>query len=88
MTAVSVSIPDSLHSVVHDIVTREGISFEQFVMLAIAEKASALATEEYLEERARRGSREKFLAAMGKVADVEPPDERDRIKPLAKPATP
>ena len=79
MTAVSVRIPDSLHSVVRDIVTREGISFEQFVMLAIAEKASALATEEYLEERARRGGREKFLAAMGKVADVQPPDERDRI---------
>jgi hypothetical protein len=38
----------------------------------------ALATEGYLEERARRGSKEKFLAAMAKVADVEPPDERDR----------
>lgn len=79
MTAVSLSIPDSLHSVVRDIVTREGISFEQFVTLAIAEKASAIATEEYLRERAQRGSREKFLAAMGKVADVEPADERDRI---------
>lgn len=79
MTAVSISIPDSLHSVVHDIVTREGMSFDQFVMLAIAEKASAIATEEYLETRAQRGSREKFLAAMGKVADVEPADERDRI---------
>ncbi len=37
-----------------------------------------LATEVYLEERARRGSKEKFLAAMAKVADVEPLDERDR----------
>ncbi len=35
-------------------------------------------TEGYLEERARRGSKEKFLAAMAKVADVEPIDERDR----------
>ena len=48
-------------------------------MTQIAEKASAIATEEYLEERARRGSREKFLAAMGKVADLQPSDERDRI---------
>jgi hypothetical protein len=38
----------------------------------------AQATEGYLEERAGRGSKEKFLAAMAKVADVEPPDERDR----------
>lgn len=52
---------------------------EQFVWLAMAEKASAIATESYLEERARRGSKTKFLAAMAKVADVEPPDIRDRI---------
>lgn len=39
------------------------------------------ATETYLEERARRGSKEKFLSAMAKVADVEPPDERDRWIP-------
>lgn len=32
----------------------------------------------YLEEQARRGSKMKFLAAMAKIADVEPPDERDR----------
>ena len=48
-------------------------------MLAMAEKASAIATEAYLEERANRGSKEKFLTAMAKVADVEPPEEQDRI---------
>jgi hypothetical protein len=79
MTSVQINIPDSLRLVVDEIVNREGMSFEQFVMLAIAEKASAIATEDYLEKRAQRGSREKFLAAMGKVADVEPPDERDRL---------
>ena len=40
---------------------------------------TAIATEEYLTERAKRGSREKFLAAMAKVPDVEPPDPRDRL---------
>ncbi|MBM3240304.1 toxin-antitoxin system HicB family antitoxin [Candidatus Poribacteria bacterium] len=79
MTTINLTIPDSLHATVCDIVKREGMSLEQFIMLAIAEKASAIATESYLEERAKRGSKEKFLAAMAKVADVEPPDERDRI---------
>ena len=55
------------------------MSLEQFIMLAMAEKASAIATETYLEARAKRGSRENFLAAMAKVADVEPPTEQDRI---------
>ena len=79
MTNIRLSIPDSLHVTVRDIVEREGISLEQFVMLAMAEKASAIATEAYLMERAERGSREKFLEAMAKVADVDPPDERDRL---------
>jgi uncharacterized protein (DUF433 family) len=78
MTIITVTIPDFLHAEVDQLVKREGMSWDQFVALAVAEKTSAIATEGYLEERARRGSKEKFLAAMAKVADVEPPDERDR----------
>lgn len=44
----------------------------QFIALAVAEKMSALLTVEYLEERAARGSREKFEAVLAKVRDVEP----------------
>ena len=79
MTTISFTIPDSLHATVSDIVKREGMSLEQFIMLAMAEKASAIATEAYLEACANQGSKEKFLAAMAKVADIEPPDEQDRI---------
>ncbi|MYC15147.1 MAG: toxin-antitoxin system HicB family antitoxin [Gemmatimonadetes bacterium] len=79
MTTISLTIPDSLHATVRDIIEREGMSLEQFIMLAMAEKASAIATETYLEARAKRGSREKFLAAMAKVADVEPSTDQDRI---------
>jgi len=79
MTTINLTIPDSLHATVSDIVKREGMSLEQFIMLAMAEKASAIATEAYLEERANRGSKEKFLVAMTKVVDVETPDEQDRI---------
>ena len=78
MTTITVTIPDFLHAEVDQLVKREGMSWDQFVALAVAEKTSAIATEGYLEERARRGSKEKFLAALAKVADVEPPDERDR----------
>jgi hypothetical protein len=40
---------------------------------------SVLATETYLGERARRGDKAKFLAAMAKVADEEPVDEQDQL---------
>jgi len=79
MTTISLRIPDSLHKVVRDLVKQEGISINQFITLALAEKVSALATQSYLEERAQRGDKAKFLAAMKKVADVEPVDERDRL---------
>jgi hypothetical protein len=39
---------------------------------------SALMTEEYLEIRAARGTRQKFVTALSKVADIEP-EERDRV---------
>jgi len=75
MTIISITIPDSLHATVRDIVEREGRSLEQFILLAMTEKASAMTTETYLEARANRGSREKFLAAMAKVRDVDLPEE-------------
>ncbi len=79
MTTISLRIPNSLHTTVKQLVKKEGVSMNQFITLALAEKVSAIATEEYLEERARRGDREKFLAAMAKIPDVEPQDERDQL---------
>lgn len=78
MTTIILSIPESLHTTVCEIVEREDMSLEHFIMLTMAEKASANATEAFLTTRAEQGSKGKFLAAMGKVADIEPPDERDR----------
>jgi len=79
MTTISLRIPTSLHHMVRQLVKEEGISINQFVTLALAEKVSALATQSYLEERAKRGDKQKFLTAMNKVADIEPTDERDRL---------
>ena len=75
----SVSIPESLLKKVKELSEKEGITIDQFVSSAIAEKASAWSTVEYLQERAKRGSREKFLKALSKVPNVEPAEE-DKIK--------
>ena len=78
MSTLSLRLPDSLHRTVRELAARDHISINQFVATALAEKASALLAEEYLEERARRGSREKFDRVLAKVRDVEP-DEEDRL---------
>lgn len=44
----------------------------------IAEKLSALMTESYLSERAKRVSRAKYEVILAKVPDVEP-EEHDKI---------
>jgi hypothetical protein len=61
-----------------EISKKDHVSLNQFVTSAIAEKISALMTEEYLQERANRGSRQKFLRALAKVPDKEPSQE-DRL---------
>jgi hypothetical protein len=58
----------------------EGISINQLISSAVAEKLAALLTAEYLEERAQRGSRKKFEAVLRMVPDVEP-DKDDQVLP-------
>ncbi|MFN5863426.1 MAG: toxin-antitoxin system HicB family antitoxin [Pseudanabaena sp.] len=72
MSIVQVQIPDSLHKSLSELASRDGISIEQFISTASAEKLSALMTESYLSERANRGSRAKYEAILAKVPDVEP----------------
>lgn len=81
MVNVTIRIPDSLHKIARDLAHEEGISINHLITLALAEKVAALATESYLEERAARGDRARFEAALAKVADIDAPDERDRLQP-------
>ncbi len=75
---LSVRIPKSLHNQVRELAEEEGISMNQFVMVALAEKVAALQAIDYLEKRAERGSREKLLEILAKAPDVEP-EELDRL---------
>jgi hypothetical protein len=72
MSIVQIQIPDSLQKSLHELASRDGVSIDQFISIAIAEKISALMTENYLKERAKTGSREKYEAILAKVPDVEP----------------
>ncbi len=76
MSTISLRLPDSLHRRVRELAKEEHVSINQLISTALAEKMSALMTVEYMEERAARGSREKFERSMTKVRDTEP-DERD-----------
>jgi len=78
MSTISLRLPNYLHDTLRELAQEEQVSINQLVVLAIAEKVSALKTEGYLEKRAARADRAKFEAAMSKVPDVEPEDH-DRL---------
>jgi hypothetical protein len=71
MSTISVRLPESLHNKARDLAKKENTSINQLVSSALAEKISALMTEEYIESRAKNASKNKFKRALRKVADIE-----------------
>lgn len=78
MSTISLRLPESLHKSVRDLAEQENISINQFIATALAEKIAALLTDEYLKERAKRGSRRKFETALKKIKDIKP-EEADQL---------
>jgi len=78
MTTLSLRLPSSLHRQIAEMAKRDGITIDQFVSTAAAEKLAALLTVDYLEQRARRAGRDKSQAVLAKVPDVEP-EEHDKL---------
>jgi len=57
---------------------REGISLNQFIAGAVAEKLAALRTEDLLRERAGRADWQRVQAILDRVG-AEPPQEGDEV---------
>ena len=79
MSTLSTRLPESLHRKAKELAKKEGVSLNQLLVTALAEKLSALMTEEYLQERAERGSRRKFDRVLGTVRP-RAPIEGDEIE--------
>ena len=77
MATLSIRLPDSLHRHLKDLAKKEKVSINQLVSTAVAEKMSALMTEDYLEALARQEDRAAFDRVLAKVPAV-PPDPWDR----------
>ena len=78
MSVLSIRIPESIHIKVKEISKKEKISINQFIASALSEKLSAFMTEDYIQRRAERASKEKFNAALKQVPNT-PPDATDKI---------
>jgi predicted transcriptional regulator len=71
MSTLSLRIPDSTHNRLKDWAQKDKLSINQFISTAVAEKLAALETLNYLSERAQKGSKTKFEAALARVPHGE-----------------
>jgi hypothetical protein len=69
MSTLSLRLPESLHERIRVLAQSDGVSINQFIATAVAEKAAALMTDSYLRERAERGSASRFRRALRQIPD-------------------
>jgi hypothetical protein len=72
MSTLSLRLPNSIHRHAKRLAEVEGISINQLISSALAEKLSAIDTERYLTERTSNGSAAKFRRVLAKVPKTEP----------------
>ena len=66
MSTLSLRLPGSLHKKVREMAKQDGVSINQFITTALAQKLSALMTVEYLEARAKRGAAGDSIRSFGR----------------------
>ncbi len=72
MSALSLRLPNSIHRHIKEIASQEGVSINQFISSAVSEKISAISTENYLSQRAKRANRDEFTAILNNVPQKTP----------------
>jgi uncharacterized protein (DUF1778 family) len=72
MSALSLRLPNSIHRHIKEIAQQEGVSINQFISSAVAEKISAIMTEDYLQAQATNADRADFKAILDSVPHRKP----------------
>lgn len=78
MSALNLRLPDSIHQHIREIARRDGVSINQFISTAVSEKISAMLTEEYLVDRAKRAKKDTFKKVLKRVP-ARPPLPGDEL---------
>lgn len=75
MKSIQIELPPELSTELELLGLEEESGIAEWVTDAIQQKLSAAKQLQYMESRAQRGSREKFLETLSKVPAIEPADE-------------
>ncbi|HIJ95646.1 MAG TPA: toxin-antitoxin system HicB family antitoxin [Desulfuromonadales bacterium] len=83
MSQYALRIPDSLAGYAKALAREDNVSLNQFIVLALAEKVSALKTETFFRERAEWANPEKALNILDSIRKLQPVPGDDL--PLSEP---
>lgn len=72
MSKLTIQIPDGLAQQLSECANREGVTVDQLLVSAAAEKLSALMSVEDLRKRSSRAKREDFKRFLAAVPDAPP----------------
>ena len=72
MTAIAIRLPNSVHESIKVLARKDGISVNQFIASAAAEKMASVMTLDWLRAEAAQGKRADFLAVLAAAPDVPP----------------
>lgn len=79
MTALTIRLPDSVHLKIKELALRDGVSVNQFIASAAAEKMASVMTLDYLRTEVAQGRREDFLAVLDRAPDAPPQPGDERV---------
>ena len=68
MSALSLRLPDSIHKHIREVAKKEGVSINKFISATLAEKVSAMLTDDYLKGRVMRNKKNECKKILGKVS--------------------
>jgi hypothetical protein len=77
---VALRLQSSLLEEVPRVAEAEGVTLNQFINVAVAEKLSALRTEEYFRVRGQRGNVAKAKRLLKRAGLAKPPAPGDELK--------
>ena len=75
MSALNLRIPNSIHRHIKEMAQKDGVSINSFINSAVAEKISAITTDEYISKRAQRSKKGAFRKVLNKVKSKKPLSE-------------
>jgi hypothetical protein len=81
MSTLSLRLPSSIHRHAKRLAEEEGVSVNQLISLAVAEKLAALDAERYVQARAAKASEAKFRRVLAKVPATVPDPGDERAPP-------